>query len=361
MDRIVNKQGRHFYFPGRVIAVFLALLAWGLLPGQKVTNVRVEQDPTLRYYKISFDLSGNPDELYYIKAAPYREGRELNNPRYLTGQGIAAPCAPGKGLQVFWEPILAGQEPEGWQFNLSAFAIPKNMIRVEGDSFQMGSNDGGSDEKPVHQITVSSFWIGKYEVTQAEWREVMGSNPSNWIGDRLPVEKVSWFDAVDYCNRRSVKEGLTPCYNGSGNNITCDWSANGYRLPTEAEWEFAARGSKLNKGYKFSGSNDIGSVAWYGGNSSNNTHVVGTKTANELGLHDISGNVWEWCWDWYDSGYYDKSPGSDPRGVGSGSYRVLRGGSWSSIDGSCRVADRFGVSPSYKSNVNGFRVARAVF
>ena len=340
---------------------FLALWAMFLilspLTGQLISNLRVEQDPTLRYYKLTFDLSGKADVFYQIRAVPYKAGKELDNLRYLCGQGISFPCIPGKDLQIFWEPILEGQEPEGWQFRLSAALTPWAL--VEGGSFQMGSTDGDDDEKPVHQVTVSPFWIGKYEVTQAEWQEVMDSNPSNWKGDRLPVEKVSWFDAVDYCNRRSVKEGLTPCYSGSGNNITCDWSANGYRLPTEAEWEFAARGGKLSKGYKFSGSNDIGLVAWYGGNSGSKTHEVGTKRANELGLHDMSGNVWEWCWDWYDARYYARSPGSDPRGAGSGSYRVLRGGSSLSYDNNCRVADRNRGNPDGRYGSYGFRVARA--
>ncbi len=256
---------------------------------------------------------------------------------------------------------------------------PDNMVLVERGSFQMGSNDGDSDEKPVHPVTVSSFWIGKYEVTQAEWQEVMGSNPSNWKGDRLPVEQVSWYDAVSYCNKRSIQEGLQPCYTISGstdpanwgavptssnatwNAAICDWSANGYRLPTEAEWEYAARGGKHSKGYKYSGSNDISSVAWYDGNSSAKTHEVGTKTANELGIHDMSGNVWEWCGDRYDKRYYSKSPGSDPVGAGSGSFRVLRGGSWYGNDNYCRVAYRLNGNPVFRGSNLGLRLARAVF
>ena len=345
----------------QTLIALICMLGLGLLAGQTISNVRVEQDPALRYYKISFDLSGKAYDGYVIKVVPYKGERELSKLRYLSGQGITQPCAPGKGLQLFWEPILEGQEPEGWQFRLTPAAFPKNMVWVEGGSFQMGSNNGDSDEKPVHQVTVSSFWIGKYEVTQNKWQEVMGSNPSNWKGDNLPVEQISWNDAVDYCNKRSIKEGLTPCYSGSGDNISCDWNANGYRLPTEAEWEYAARGGVKSKGYTYSGSNDLGSVAWYDGNSGNQTHSVGGKAANELGIFDMSGNVWEWCWDWYDSGYYAKSPGPDPRGAGSGSYRGLRGGSWGSNDDYCRVADRVYNSPGYGSSYYGLRLARAVF
>ncbi|HOY85321.1 MAG TPA: SUMF1/EgtB/PvdO family nonheme iron enzyme [Candidatus Syntrophosphaera sp.] len=262
------------------------------------------------------------------------------------------------------------------QYMPEVAAIPNNFILVEGGSFQMGSNDD-SDQKPVHQVTLSSFWIGKYEVTQKEWQEVMGSNPSNWKGDNLPVESVSWYAILKYCNLRSIVVGLTPVYSISGstnpanwgdvptsnnatwNAVTCNWSANGYRLPTEAEWEFSARGGTQSKGYKYSGSNDIGSVAWYYDNSGRKTHEVGTKTANELGIHDMSGNVWEWCWDWYDSGYYAKSPVLDPRGAGSSSRRVLRGGSWLGNDFDWRVAFRNNSSPDNSYNEVGLRLARA--
>ncbi|NLH93406.1 MAG: formylglycine-generating enzyme family protein [Candidatus Cloacimonetes bacterium] len=346
----------------KIALTWLALmLACGFLYAQQISNVRVEQDPVLRYYKVTFDLSGKTDELYTIKTVPYKAGIELDNPLYLTGQGITSSCAAGKGLQLFWEPVLEGQEPEGWQFKLSAITFPKNMVFVEGGSFQMGSNDGDSDEKPAHQVRVSSFWIGKYEVTQKEWKEVMGSNPSYWKDDKLPVEQISWYDAVDYCNKRSLKEGLRPCYSGSGNSITCDWNANGYRLPTEAEWEYAALGGVKRKGYKYSGSSIISSVAWYDGNSGNKTHEVGTKAANELGIYDMSGNVWEWCWNWYDSAYYTLSPDLDPRGAGLGSYRSLRGGSWYFKDSYCRISNRNGSDPDFRSFNHGFRVVRAVF
>lgn len=345
----------------KALPLLLALLASSLLTAQKVTNVRVSQDPELRYYKISFDLGGQVDKLYQIEAVPYKADRELAGLRYLVGAGITEPCPAGKDLQIFWEPIMEGFESEGWQFRITAKALPKNMAWIEGGTFQMGSNDGKSYEKPVHPVILSSYWIGKYEVSQKEWTEVMGSNPSYFKGDDLPVEKVSWYDAVDYCNKRSQREGLSPCYSGKGDNIVCDWNANGYRLPTEAEWEYAPRGGKESKAYKYSGSNDIKIVAWYDKNSGSKTHEVGTKAANELGLYDKSGNVWEWCWDWYDRGYYAKSPGSDPKGAGSGSSRVLRGGSWLDRGNDCRVACRFSINPGNRLYSIGFRVARAIF
>jgi formylglycine-generating enzyme required for sulfatase activity len=210
---------------------------------------------------------------------------------------------------------------------LSGGGTESNFVRVEGGTFQMGSNNGDSDEKPIHTVTVKSFSISKYEVTQKEWQEVMGNNPSGFKGDNRPVENVSWYEAVDYCNKRSIKERLTPVYKGSGDNITCDWNANGYRLPTEAEWEFAAKGgTKEYLTTEYSGSNSVDVVAWYSGNSGNSTHPVGTKAANSLGIYDMSGNVWEWCWDWY--GGYSSGSQTDPRGAVSGAIRVFRGGSW---------------------------------
>ena len=231
---------------------------------------------------------------------------------------------------------------------------PDNMVFVQGGTFQMGSNSG----KPVHTVTVNDFYIGKYEVTQKEWKEVMGSNPSNWKCDNLPVEQVSWYDAVEFCNKKSRKEGLTPCYSGSGKSITFNFNANGYRLPTEAEWEYAAGGGNKSRNYKYSGSNSIGDVAWYRSNSGNKTHQVGTKQPNELGIYDMSGNVYEWCNDWYDENYYSKSPKNNPQGPSSGKYSVLRGGSWYFFDYCCRVAYRHGDNRDFSYGNGGFRIAR---
>ncbi len=231
-----------------------------------------------------------------------------------------------------------------------------DMVYVEGGTFQMGSKDGYNDEKPVHGVTVSSFYIGKYEVTQKQWMDVMGSNPSYFKGDNLPVEQVSWYDVIEFCTKLSEKEGLTPCYTGSGDNVTMNIHANGYRLPTEAEWEFAARGGKKSQAYKYSGSNTLGDVGWYNDNSGMKTHDVGSKRANELGIRDMSGNVWEWCWDWF--GNYSSDVQTNPTGPGSGSYRVRRGGSWSYIADYCEVAYRSHYAPSDSSGGIGFRVYR---
>jgi formylglycine-generating enzyme required for sulfatase activity len=222
-------------------------------------------------------------------------------------------------------------------------SIGMQLVLVQPGTFQMGSDDGKVEEKPVHSVTISKpFYIGKYEVTQKQWRDVMGTNPSKYQGDNRPVESVSWNDAQDFIRKLNEKEGTTK-----------------YRLPTEAEWEFAARGSTQSNGYKFAGSSNVADVAVYRENSGGETKPVGIKRPNELGIYDMSGNVWEWCWDWYDA--YSSTAQSDPKGPTSGSYRVLRGASFFSLDNSCRVASRSGVgNPDGRSGIYGFRCVRDV-
>ena len=216
-----------------------------------------------------------------------------------------------------------------------------NMVRVEGGTFSMGAtseqdNDADNDEMPAHHVTLGDYYICRYEVTQKEWRAVMGNNQSYNKGDNLPVEWVIWNDCLDFINKLNQLTGLK------------------FRLPTEAEWEFAARGGKQSKGYKYSGSDNIGDVAWYYENSGSKTHQVGTKEPNELGIYDMTGNVWEWCGDWY--GSYSSSAQTNPTGPSSGSARVLRGGSWYDNAGGCRVSDRYYGNPSYRDHRSGFRV-----
>lgn len=220
------------------------------------------------------------------------------------------------------------------------------MKKVDGGTFQMGCNDkdASKDEKPVHSVTLSSFYMGETEVTQALWQAVMGSNPSHFKGDNLPVEGMSYKDIVN---------GFLPKLNSL--------TGKEFRLPTEAEWEYAARGGVHSNGYKYAGSDNVDDVAWYSVNSYNTPHVVKAKVPNELGLYDMSGNVWEWCQDWYGSDYYGKSPSTNPQGPSSGSNNchVLRGGSWSIKAMFCRVSDRSDLlilGPT-SSNCNGFRLA----
>ena len=216
------------------------------------------------------------------------------------------------------------------------------MVAVEGGTFTMGAtseqgSDAYSDESPTHSVTLSDFAIGETEVTQELWKAVMGSNPSIFSGTNLPVETVSWYDCQTFISKL--------------NNLT----GKNFRLPTEAEWEYAARGGNKSKGHKYAGSNTLGDVAWYYGNSSSKTHPVKQKQANELGLYDMSGNVWEWCQDWY--GSYSSSAQTNPTGSTSGSYRVLRGGSWISDARDCRVSSRGNTTPTNTYNFLGLRLA----
>ena len=232
------------------------------------------------------------------------------------------------------------------------YSAPKANISTE-----MIAVDGGTFERHGYDITVSSFEIGKYPVTQKLYQSIMGRNPSYFEGENRPVEQVSWYDAVEFCNKLSKKDGLTPCYSGSGTNTKCDFSADGYRLPTEAEWEFAARGGNNSNSHEYSGSDDLDEVGWYNCNSEGQTHDVGQKEPNELGIYDMSGNVWEWCNDWYDD--YPDSDETDPFGASSGNRRVCRGGSWDDSDDYCAVSFRNYDDPdSCYSNV-GFRVVRS--
>lgn len=218
------------------------------------------------------------------------------------------------------------------------------MVAVEGGTFTMGAtseqgSDAYDDEKPAHQVTLSDYYIGETEVTQELWQAVMGSNPSYFTGNlQRPVGSVSWDDCQTFISKL--------------NNLT----GENFRLPTEAEWEYAARGGNASEGYKYSGSNSIGDVAWYWDNSSSTPHPVKTKQANELGIYDMSGNVYEWCADWYS--YYSSSPQDNPTGPSSGSGPVLRGGSWFSLARGCRVACRSSINPDSRSDDFGLRLAR---
>lgn len=226
------------------------------------------------------------------------------------------------------------------------------MVYVEGGSFRMGAtpeqgSDADSDESPVHTVRLDSYYIAECELTQAQWEKIMGTTiyqqrdkanaqSMRGVGDNNPMYYVNWEEAQAFCRELSAMTGKT------------------YLLPTEAQWEYAARGGNKSRGYKYSGSYAIDAVAWYDSNSGSATHWVKQKRANELGLYDMSGNVWEWCSDWY--GSYSSSEQSNPTGAGSGQYRVLRGGSWGINAGVCRVSYRYNVTPSGRGNSCGFRV-----
>jgi formylglycine-generating enzyme required for sulfatase activity len=249
-------------------------------------------------------------------------------------EGTAKPAA-AKPAPPAAPPVVVAPPP-------STANATTEMVYVRGGTFTMGCTaEQGKDcldnEKPAHEVTVGDFYIGKYEVTQAEWKAVMGNNPSNFKGDNLPVEKVNWNDVQEFIRKLNTTTGKN------------------YRLPTEAEWEYAARGGSQSWGFKYSGSNSISDVAWYRKNSGSKTHPVGMKRANELGIYDMSGNVYELVNDWY--GDYSSGSQTNPVGPSSGSRRVFRGGSWIIDARHARVSFRFIDLLGYRFDSLGFRLA----
>ena len=229
--------------------------------------------------------------------------------------------------------------------NFNIDGVEFKMVFVEGGTFTMGATpeqeeDAFDNEYPAHRVTLSDYYIGETEVTQALWKAIMGNNPSYFKGDNLPVEKVSYEDVKTFITKLNEKTGKT------------------FRLPTEAEWEYAARGGKKSKGYKYSGSNNIDDVAWYSKNSNDKTHPVKTKIPNELGLYDITGNVLEWCSDRY--GDYSSNAQTNPQEPSSGDERVIRGGSWLNNAWLCRISYRSYEFLSYSNLYLGFRLVMEI-
>ena len=305
-------------------------------------------------------VSSRMQQLVRWLMTPGRNGRPqsvdfvrdfLNN-----GMEVAQEVTQMKNSGRNHQPIMSQDEEtllRGEQAARSQSAVKRlidDMVFVAGGTFLMGATieqlgDAAKDETPTHQVTLDSFYICKYQVTQSLWEEVMGHNPSYFKGENLPVENVSWNECQDFILRLNAMSGKN------------------FRLPTEAEWEFAARGGNNSRGYKYAGSNNLNEVAWYGDNSGKQTHPVGTKSPNELGLYDMSGNVWEWCQDWY--GGYSNIPQKNPKGPNGGksgffrsifSYRVLRGGSWDSLAWSCRLSFRNLGSPGHRGSYYGLRL-----
>lgn len=234
------------------------------------------------------------------------------------------------------------------------------MVLLPGGTFTMGDAKGEVDEVP-HKVTVSPFYIDQFEVTQEEYERVMRENPSKTKGKKNPVEQVRWSDAVRYCNARSMLEGLEPAYDFK--TWTCRFEANGYRLPTEAEWEYAARAGSSDPYFFGASEADLKRYGWFKDNAGGKTRPVKQRKPNAWGLYDVCGNVWEWCNDFYKVDYYTESPAKDPRGPETGEKKVLRGGCWNSTPDACRPAYRYNENPGYTDvcfgyDIYGFRCVR---
>ncbi len=232
------------------------------------------------------------------------------------------------------------------------------MVFVKGDSAVMGSMspDADPDEFPLRQLNLKSFYISKFEITQRQWRMIFETNPSRFKDDDHPVENVSFYDAVEYCNQKSILDGLQPCYEIRDNEFFWNFDANGYRLPTEAEWEFAAKSGKRYVDEPYSGSNDPDQIGWYNLNSNAATNPAGSLNPNQLGIHDLSGNVYEWVWNWY--ARYSISTREFYSGPDTGTDKVIRGGSWYHDKHEMRITARNYAKPFIKTNYIGFRVVR---
>ena len=342
----------------RLLFLFLLVSVAVAAQAQRVSNVTFRQEGKLVY--IGYSLSEKADVSVEVSTDG---GVTFGYPRMAHVSGdVGKDVSAGNAKSITWDVLQDCERLQGDRicFRVTAVkgssnqtftvgGVPFTMIFVEGGTFTMGcTSEQGDDcwdsEKPVHKVTLSNYYIGETEVTQALWKAVMGTESTHsggWTteygrGDNYPAYRVSYDDVKTFISRLNQKTGRT------------------FRMPTEAEWEYAARGGKKSRGYKYSGSNTIGDVAWYTDNSGSKTHPVKQKQANELGIYDMSGNVYEWCSDWY--GGYSSSSQSNPIGPDKGSYRVIRGGYWGIRARNCRVSYRNYSAPSYRLNFLGFRL-----
>jgi formylglycine-generating enzyme len=233
------------------------------------------------------------------------------------------------------------------------------MVQIPGGKFMMGDKD--EVDAPPHEVVVSSFLMDRHLVTQEHFQKLMGTNPSRWKGEKNPVEQLRWSDAVKFCNKRSELEGLQPCYDMT--TLKCNFDANGYRLPTEAEWEYACRAGTTTAYFFGDSPAKVSDYAWFEKNSGGHPRPVGQKQPNPWGLYDMAGNVWEWCNDFYKVDYYQESPRENPRGPNEGQNKVLRGGAWRFSADNCRSGYRYNESPGYSDvcfgyDIYGFRCVR---
>ena len=243
--------------------------------------------------------------------------------------------------------------------NATASRSEIEMVLLPAGRFTMG--DADEIDAPPHEVAISSFYMDTYLVTQEQYEKVCGENPSRWKADKNPVEQVRWSDAVRFCNERSRLEGLEPCYDLQ--TWQCNFGADGYRLPTEAEWEYACRAGTETAYFFGKSPSKLGDFAWFEGNAGGHPQPVGQKRPNPWGLYDICGNLWEWCNDFYQVDYYEQSPEQDPRGPDAGETKVVRGGAWKFSDENCRSGYRYNENPGYIDvcfgyDIYGFRCVR---
>jgi len=291
--------------------------------------------------EIEYEVKDKVDD-YLLVDFNKKPNRKSNNVLYVMLFIVVMLCVTAFVLIHKTKPsVYFSEDMTYFSINGTSF----EMVYVEGGKFKMGALDtvlAERDEFPVHTVNVPSFIIGKYPVTQKQWECVMGSNPSFYKGDNLPVEGITWFEAQEFLRKLSLLTG------------------KGFDLPTEAEWEYAARGGNKSKGYRYSGSNDPNAVGWFNNNSESGTHIVGKKAPNELGIYDMSGNVWEWCWDYYGPEYYSNCSDSistiGPQGLPKSNWRVFRGGSIQLPQQFMRVSNRDSFEPSGKDHDIGFRI-----
>ncbi len=325
------------------------------------------------------DLPPSLAPLADYNAIDVDQGRDFHHHVDLLIEGIEFHFQKSSGA-IAKPPVEAAIPAAGTKFSRSpppkkvTNSLGMTLVRIEPGSFLMGSSKDQIDhrmrqfpdskwesfdsEQPQHTVKITRpFYLGAHQVTQGHYQVVMGNNPSDFKGsDDLPVESVSWFDAITFCNRLSEREKRTPSYRINGTEVTA-LGGDGYRLPTEAEWEYACRAGSATL-YPFgANAGALGKFAWYDKNSENKTHAVGQKSPNAWGLHDMLGNVGEWCADWYEAQYYVSSPPADPPGPSWASRRVIRGGGWHNRPVYCRSAYRYRQLPARRCNELGFRLA----
>jgi len=326
-----------------LLSVFTAVCSFG----QTVSNVDAYQEGKNIIITYDIDKAGLVSDVYCSTDGGRTWGAPL---KQVTGD--VNKQVPAGSHRIVWDVLSEREKLAGanicfkvvinYSARFTVNGVSFEMVRVAGGTFRMGAtseqeDEAYSDEKPVHSVTLSSYYIGKTEVTQALWQAVMGSNPSYNKGADLPVECFSWYVCQEFIQKLNSLTGRN------------------FRLPTEAEWEFACRGGNNSRGYKYSGSNDIDNVAWYYGNSGSKTHPVGTKAPNELGIYDMSGNVWEWCNDLYAD--YIANSQTNPTGHQRGSNRVIRGGGWNDSARTCRSSNRSNNDATALNGCLGLRLA----